>query len=50
MYFELQHKDYAKMVHCNFLRTTEEKVARLKENRMWDESDDAFKFVHKYYV
>jgi hypothetical protein len=50
VYFELENKDKAKMVHCNFLRSTEEKVERLKEHGMWDESDDAFKFVHKYYI
>jgi hypothetical protein len=38
------------MVHCNYLHTTAEKVARFKEHGMWDESDAAFEMVDKIHI
>lgn len=42
MYFSQNKKSKARMVHCNFLQTTAQKVQRLKEHGLWDESDEAF--------
>ena len=42
IYFNLNKKSKARMVHCNFLKTTTEKVERLKAFGFWDESDEAF--------
>ena len=39
VYFELGVTRKALMVHCNFLRTTEEKVARLKAHGMWRDDE-----------
>ena len=51
VYFNQGRKSQAKMVHCNYLQTTAEKVARFKECGLWDESDDGFNaVVNKYYI
>ena len=42
IYFNLNKREKARMVHCNFLKTTAEKVKRLKDYGFWDESDEAF--------
>jgi hypothetical protein len=42
MYFVQKQTSKARMVHCNFLKTTAEKVQRLKDYGFWDESDEAF--------
>lgn len=48
VYFNEGRKSKAKMVHCNYLTTTSEKVQRFKENNLWDESDTAFEMVNKH--
>jgi len=50
MYFNHGFKDKAKMVHCNYLPTTAEKVQRFKDHGMWDESDKGFDLVNKYFI
>jgi hypothetical protein len=50
IYFNQKIQDKARMVHSNFLRTTDEKVQRFKEYDMWDESDVAFNLVNKYTI
>lgn len=42
IYFNLNKKDKAKMVHCNYLTTTSQKEERLKAFGFWDDSDEAF--------
>ena len=49
-YFELGIKSKAKMVHCNCLHTTNEKLVRLKENGLWDESDTGYIAANKYLI
>ena len=50
VYFNQGKKSKAKIVHSNYLKTTAEKVARFKENNMWNESDNGFNMVNKYYI
>lgn len=50
IYFSYGLKDKAKMVHCNYLATTADKVKRFKEYDMWDESDKGFNLVNKYFI
>jgi hypothetical protein len=42
IYFNQKITSKARMVHCNFLTKTSEKVQRLKQHGLWDESDEAF--------
>ena len=50
VYFEKKIQSKARMVHCNWLHTTAEKVDRFKEHEMWDESDGGFNVVNKYFI
>jgi hypothetical protein len=50
IYFNQKKTEKAKMVHCNYLSKTSEKVERLKEHNLWDDSDTAFEKVNKYYI
>lgn len=50
IYFNQKKTSNAKMVHCNYLTTTSEKVQRFKDHNMWDETDVAFELVNKYYI
>jgi hypothetical protein len=50
VYFNQNRKSKAKMVHCNFLMTTAEKVQRFKENNMWNDSDLAFQMTNRYAI
>jgi hypothetical protein len=50
VYFEKGIQSKAKMVHCNWLRTTAEKVQRLKDHGLWDESEAGFNVVNKYFI
>lgn len=50
VYFVENRKSKAKMVHCNYLETTSEKVQRFKDINMWDESDVGFNLVNKYFI
>jgi hypothetical protein len=50
IYFNQNKKSKAKMMHCNYLYTTAEKVKRLKDNNMWDESNTAFDLTNHYII
>ena len=50
VYFNQNRKSNAKIVHSNYLTTTSEKVIRFKQHNMWDESNNGFNMVNKYYV
>ena len=50
IYFNQKKTSKAKMVHCNYLVTTAEKVQRFKDHNLWDESDTAFEKVNVYYI
>lgn len=50
IYFNQKITAHAKMVHCNYLTKTDEKVVRLKEHGFWDESDEAFSKVNIYHI
>ena len=50
VYFEDGRRAHAKMVHCNFLASTSEKVQRLKSSGFWDEADAAFSMVRTYSI
>ena len=50
IYFNENRKSKAKIVHSNYLSTTSEKVERFKDNGMWDESDNGFNYVNRYYI
>lgn len=50
IYFNEGKKDKAKIVHSNYLATTAEKVVRFKDCGMWNESDDGFNMVNRYYI
>jgi len=50
IYFNQKITAHAKMVHCNYLVTTAEKVQRFKDHDMWDESDEAFSKVNIYHI
>jgi hypothetical protein len=51
VYFNQNRKSGAKMVHCNYLTTTAEKVERFKGCGLWDDSDTGFdSVVNKYMV
>lgn len=50
VYFQQGKTSNAKMVHCNYLSTTQEKVDRLKEHGLWNPNPLAFDLVNKYYI
>lgn len=50
IYFNKGKTTKAKMVHCNYLPTTAEKVQRFKDHGMWDESDTAFLLTNRYLI
>jgi hypothetical protein len=50
IYFNQGQKDKAKIVHSNYLPNTAEKVQRFKDCNMWNESDDGFNMVNRYYI
>lgn len=45
VYFTLGERDRAKIVHCNFLKTTSEKEKRLQEYELWNIEDDILNYV-----
>jgi len=49
-YFNYGIKSKARMVHCNYLSTTAEKIQRFKDHGLWDETDTGFNLVNKYYL
>jgi len=50
IYFNQKKTERAKMVHCNYLLTTAEKVERFKLFNLWDESDAGYEIVNKYFI
>lgn len=50
VYFNQRRTSNAKIVHCNYLHTSFEKVQRFKEHGMWNESDDGFNCVNRYSI
>lgn len=50
IYFDLGKTSKAKMVHCNYLSTTAEKVERLKQANLWNPDELAFNLANKYYI
>jgi hypothetical protein len=50
IYFNQKKTSKAKMVHCNYILTTAEKVQRLKDHKLWNVSNQAFDMVKKYYI
>jgi hypothetical protein len=51
IYFNQKRQSNARMVHCNYLHTTAEKVERFKQCGLWDDSDTGFNsVVNKYAV
>jgi hypothetical protein len=50
IYFDQNRKDKARILHNNYLFTTNDKIERFKNNNMWDESDEGFNLVNKYYI
>jgi hypothetical protein len=50
IYFQQGKTSKAKMVHCNYLLTTPEKIERLKEHNLWNPSETAFELANKYYI
>lgn len=50
IYFNQKKTLNAKIVHCNYLTTTSEKVERFKEHKLWDESAEGFLKVNVYYI
>lgn len=48
IYFNQGKTSKAKMVHCNYLTKTNEKVQRLKDHELWDDSDTAFLLTTKH--
>lgn len=50
VYFDDKNTSKAKMLHNNYLMSTSEKVERFKIFNFWDESDDGFLLVNKYFI
>lgn len=50
VYFQQKNTQKAKMVHCNYITTTQEKEQRLQEYDLWNVTDEAFELVNKYYI
>lgn len=50
IYFNQKKTSRAKMVHCNYLGTTREKIERLKEYNLWNPTELAFDISNKYYI
>jgi hypothetical protein len=48
VYFNRNLTSRAKMVHCNYLTNTSEKIQRFKDHGLWDESDTAFLLTNRY--
>ena len=50
VYFDKEIQSTAKMVHNNYLTTTDEKVTRFKNHNLWDESDSGFLQTKRYSI
>jgi len=49
-YFNEGLTSKARMVHCNYLTNTNEKVIRLKHHNLWNESNTAFLLANRYLI
>lgn len=50
IYFNRKITSKAKIVHCNYLTKTEEKIQRFKDHGLWDDSNVAFLLTNRYLV
>lgn len=50
IYFQQKKTQKAKMVHCNYISTTTEKVEKLQEHNLWEVNDEAFNLANKYFI
>lgn len=50
IYFNQNRRSRAKMVHCNYLAKTSDKIQRFKDYNMWDESDIGFNLTNRYLI
>ena len=50
IYFNQKRTAKAKIVHCNYLLTTAEKMERFKLFNLWDESDAGYDIVNKHFI
>jgi hypothetical protein len=50
IYFNKKLTSKAKIVHCNYLTKTDDKITRLKHHNLWDESNTAFLLTNRYLV
>ncbi len=50
VYFQQGKTQKAKMVHCNYISTTSQKIERLQEHNLWNVNDEAFDLANKYYI
>jgi hypothetical protein len=50
IYFNKKLTSKAKIVHCNYLTKTDDKIVRLKHHNLWDESNTAFLLTNRYLV
>ncbi len=50
IYFNQKRTSKAKMVHCNYMMTTPEKIQRLKDNDLWNPNEEAFNLAKKYFI
>ena len=50
IYFNQNKTSKAKMVHCNYMMTTPEKIKRMQDHNIWDPQETAFEAVNKYYI
>ena len=50
IYFNRKITSKAKIVHCNYLTKTEEKIERFKDHGLWDDSNAAYLLTNRYLV
>ena len=50
IYLNKKKTSKAKMVHCNYMMTTQEKIQRMKDHNLWNPTEDAFSMVKKYHI
>jgi len=50
IYFDKKMKSKARILHNNYLGDSASKIARFKDNNMWDESEGGFEAAVKHYI
>lgn len=50
IYFNRKLTSKAKIVHCNYLSKTDEKVQRFKDHGLWNDSDAGFLLTNRYLI